>query len=357
MAGKILIKGAEAVGEAAIRAGCRAFFGYPITPQSQLLEYMARRMPEVQGGVFLQTESELAAIYMVYGAALGGVRAMTSSSGPGISLMQEAISYLCATELPCVIANFSRGGPGLGGIHAAGSDYHQATRGGGHSDYHTIVLAPSTVQEMVDQTGLAFELADRYRNPVIILADGLLAQMMESVELGDGASPGELPPKNWALTGARGRPRRVIHSIAFDPEELERFNLKLEGKYQEIRERERRFELKGDEGELLIIAFGTAARMAGTAQERAREEGLEVSLFRPITLWPFPYEELAREARGYRRCLVLEMSLGQMYEDVLIALPERQGLEFYGRTGGVIPSVSEILGKVRAMLKGAEALR
>ncbi len=355
MAEKVLIKGAEAMGEAAIRAGCRAFFGYPITPQSQLLEYMARRMPEVPGGVFLQTESELAAIYMVYGAALGGVRAMTSSSGPGISLMQEAISYLCAAELPCVIANFSRGGPGLGGIHAAGSDYHQATRGGGHSDYHTIVLAPSTIQEMMELTGLAFELADRYRNPVIILADALLAQMMESVELGDGSLE-ELPPKDWALTGARGRPRRVIHSIAFDPEELERFNRKLAEKYREMSAKERRFEVKGDGGELLIIAFGTAARMAATAQERAREEGLEVSLFRPITLWPFPYEELAREARGYRRFLVLEMSLGQMYEDVLIALTERDGLEFYGRTGGVIPSVTEILGKARAMLKGAEAL-
>ncbi|MEW6274159.1 MAG: 3-methyl-2-oxobutanoate dehydrogenase subunit VorB [Bacillota bacterium] len=344
--GKILLKGNEALGEAAVLAGCRYFFGYPITPQTELLEYLARRLPEV-GGVFLQAESEIAAINMVYGAAGAGARVMTSSSGPGISLKQEGLSFLAAAELPCVIVNVMRCGPGLGGIRPSQADYFQATRGGGHGDYRLPVLAPACVQEMADLTVRAFILADQYRTPVMILADGLLGQMMEPVELpaGPAADP---PPRPWATTGCRGRQKNVINTMHLNPEELEAVNRQLQEKFQTIAREEARAEkyLTGD-AEILVVAFGIVARIAKEAVNKARAAGIKAGLFRPVTLWPFPARALAGAAAKARTVLTVEMNAGQMVEDVRLALDGSRQVHFYGRTGGMIPAGQEILEEIR----------
>lgn len=348
-----LVKGNEALGEAAVRAGCRYFFGYPITPQSELPAYMSQRMPEV-GGVYLQAESELAAINMVLGAAAAGVRVMTSSSSPGYSLKQEGISYMVGCELPAVVVNIMRGGPGLGNIQPSQADYFQAVKGGGHGDYHLITLAPASVQELVDLTVLAFELADRYRNPVAILGDGLLGQTMEPVRFPGLMDPASLPEKDYALTGAAGRPKRVITSLDLTPEGLEAHNHKLQAKFAEMKQQETRWEeYLTDDAELVVVAYGTTARIARAAVEEAREAGLKVGLFRPITLWPFPAAALAGLAdRGVRQILDVEMSAGQMVEDVQLAVLGRVPVHFYGRTGGSVPMPGEVLDEIKRLLGG-----
>jgi 2-oxoglutarate ferredoxin oxidoreductase subunit alpha len=331
---KNLMKGNEAIGEAAIIAGCRHYFGYPITPQSELIEYMARRMPEVDG-VFLQGESEVAVSNMLYGAAGAGVRVMTSSSGPGISLMQEGISCMAGAELPCVIVDVMRGGPGLGSIQPGQGDYFQATKGGGHGDYSTIVLAPNSVQEMADLTILAFDLADKYRNPVILLADGTLGQMMEAVEF--AANPSPAPAKPWATTGLRGRSRpNIINMVYLNQDELEKNNTKIQKKYDSIRANEPRFQTYGTEdADLILVAYGVSSRIAQSAMEAAREQGLKVGMIRPVTLWPFPAEPFAQLARTAKAFLVLELSAGQMVEDVRLAVKDKKPVKFYGRLGGM----------------------
>ncbi|MCW3992501.1 MAG: 3-methyl-2-oxobutanoate dehydrogenase subunit VorB [Candidatus Bathyarchaeota archaeon] len=346
-----LLTGNEAIAEAAIRAGCRHFFGYPITPQSEIPEYMSRRMPEV-GGVYLQAESEIAAINMVFGAAGAGARTMTSSSSPGISLMQEGISYLAAAELPCLIVNMMRGGPGLGGIQPSQSDYFQATKGGGHGDYRLIVLAPSTVQEAADLTMLAFDLADMYRSPVMVLGDGYTGQMMEPVRFKRPEAV-ELPPKDWAITGAKGRPRNVISTLSLDPEPLEAFNLHLHRKYEDMTENERRVEIfEADDADIIIVAFGIVARIAKTAIRILREKGIKVGLVRPITLFPFPYDAVSKAADDLENVLVVEMNMGQMIEDVKLGICGRSEVHFYGRTGGMVPSYEEIVREVERIHRG-----
>lgn len=348
----MMIKGNEGLGEAAIRAGCRFFFGYPITPQSELPAYMARRMPEVNG-TYLQAESEVAAINMVLGASATGVRVMTSSSSPGFSLKQEGISYMIGSELPCVVVNVMRGGPGLGNIQPAQGDYFQMVKGGGHGDYHMLVLAPATVQELVDLTYEAFDLADKYRNPVAILADGLLGQTMEPVRF--PAMKEERTEKNWALTGAKGRRKRVITSLELNPENLEAHNLKLQAKFQGIKEAEARWEEYRCEGaDLVVVAYGTAARVARAAVDGARSLGLRVGLFRPIALWPFPSEPLAKLVEGgVTQLLDVEMSAGQMVEDVQLAVLGRARVRLYGRMGGVVPTPREVLAEIQKVLGGA----
>jgi len=341
---QVLMKGNEAIGEAAIRAGCRYYFGYPITPQNEVPAYMSLRLPEV-GGVFLQAESEIAAINMVIGASAAGFRAMTSSSSPGISLKQEGISYLAGLELPAVIVNIVRGGPGLGNIAASQSDYFQATRGGGHGDYRTLVLAPASVQESVDLTVQAFELADRYRNPVLILADGLLGQMMEPLVLPEFIDPADLPEKSWALTGAAGREKMILRSMYLDEGVLEKQNLILADKYREMQKETLSESWGGDRDGLGVVAFGSAARIARSAVGCAREKGMKVSLFRPITLYPFPYDEL-KEWAGSKKLLVMEMNLGQMVEDVRLAVDGGSPVYFYGRPGGSIFSPDELLSAI-----------
>ncbi|MGI6035792.1 MAG: 3-methyl-2-oxobutanoate dehydrogenase subunit VorB [Limnochordia bacterium] len=344
---KLLMKGNEAIGEAALKVGCRFFFGYPITPQNELPAYMARRMPEV-GGTYLQAESELAAINMVYGAAGTGARVMTSSSSPGISLKQEGISYLAGAELPCVIVNIVRCGPGLGGILASQGDYFQATRGGGHGDYRLIVLAPASVQEMAELTALAFELSDKYRNPAMVLADAILGQMMEPVRLGDLKA--KEPSKPWATTGAQGRTPNIINSLEIVPELLETHNRKLQDKYAWTERTEIRWEGYRLEGaKIIVAAYGVTARIVRSAVAQAREEGIPVGLFRPITLYPFPTGQLSALTREAARCLVVEMSAGQMVDDVRLAVEGRCPVEFYGRMGGMVPTPREILGVIRQM--------
>jgi len=334
--------GNSSIGEAAIRAGCQCYFGYPITPQNELTEYMALHLGRRKGCAFVQAESEIAAINMLYGASVVGVRAMTSSSSPGISLKQEGISYLAACELPAVIVNMSRGGPGLGSISAAQSDYFQATRGGGHGDYRTIVLAPSSVQELADLTHRAFELADKYLIPVIILGDGMLGQMMEPIEFKHEA-PGIIPVRERSLRGARGRRSRVIKTFTSNPMELEEINWSLLRRYQLIKREETTCDtFMVDDAQLIVVAFGIAARIAKGAIKNARKEGLKVGLFRPITLWPYPSEELQRLAKKTKHFLVFEMNMGQMIEDVQLALTGKADIHFYGRPGGVISTPSEI---------------
>lgn len=339
---KVLMTGNAAIGEAAIRAGCQCYFGYPITPQNELTEYMAAHLSRRKGCSFIQAESEIAAINMVYGASLAGVRTMTSSSSPGISLKQEGISYLAACELPAVIVNMSRGGPGLGSISAAQSDYFQATRGGGHGDYRTIVLGPSSVQELADLVHRAFDLADKYSIPVIILGDGMLGQMMEPVEFKHEA-PKELPVRSNALRGAKGRPSRYVKTFTSKPAELEEINWSLFRRYQLIKKEETTFEtLMADDAELLVVAFGIAARIAKGAVNRARANGMKVGMLRPISLWPFPSHKLEELAKKTKHYLVFEMNMGQMLEDVQLALGGRGDVSFYGRPGGVIPTPSEV---------------
>lgn len=335
--------GNAAVGEAAIRAGCQCYFGYPITPQNELTEYMATHLGRRNGCSFVQAESEIAAINMVYGASLTGARAMTSSSSPGMSLKQEGISYLAACELPAVIVNMSRGGPGLGSISAAQSDYFQSTRGGGHGDYRTIVLAPSSVQELADLTHRAFDLSDKYRIPVILLGDGMLGQMMEPLEFKHKA-PDVPPTREDALRGANGGPSRVIKTFTSKPSELEEINWSLFRRYQLIKRDETTCEtFLVEDAQLVVVAFGIAARIAKGAIKNARAEGLKVGMLRPTTLWPFPSEKVQELAKSTRHFLVFEMNMGQMLEDVQLALGGTGEVQFYGRPGGVIPTPSEVL--------------
>ncbi|HOJ38852.1 MAG TPA: 3-methyl-2-oxobutanoate dehydrogenase subunit VorB [bacterium] len=341
----LLLNGCEAAAEAAIAAGCRFYAGYPITPQNRFPEYMSFRLPQ-SGGVFLQAESELAAINMVFGAAAAGARALTSSSSPGISLKQEGISYLAGCELPAVIINMNRAGPGLGDVTPSQSDYFQSTRGGGHGDYRTIVLAPWSVQEIYDFTYLAFDLADRYRNPVLILSDGMVAQLLEPVHPRNGMK--KLPQKKWALTGCRGRKPNSIKSLFLTPGVLETHNWKLARKYERMEKREVRWEsYLCEKMELLIVSFGICARIAREAMEQARREGLRVGLFRPITLWPFPYRQLKSCLEKVSKVLVVELNLGQMLDDVKIASGGHSRIFFYGRPGGGVPTPEEILKEIK----------
>jgi 2-oxoglutarate ferredoxin oxidoreductase subunit alpha len=350
-----LWKGNEAIAEAAIRAGVEAYFGYPITPQTELLEYMAARMPEL-GRVFLQAESELAAINMVYGAACGGARAMTSSSGPGISLMEEGFSYIAGSEVPAVVVNVMRGGPGLGNIQPSQGDYLQMTRSAGHGDFHPLVLAPSTVQEAIDITYSAFALAEQYRTLVIILADGSLGQMMEPAEMPPMLPlPGETERPTWAVRGAAGRPKNIITSLFLKEEDLEALNLRLQAKLRLIAEREQRWEeVATEDAEYLLVAFGMVGRISKTVLRQAREQGIKVGLFRPISLWPFPGSRLRQLAARVRAILVAEMNAGQMWEDVRLAVEGRCPVEFYGRLGGVIPLPDEILEALHRVVLATE---
>lgn len=351
MGERVLITGNEAIAESAIQAGCRFFFGYPITPQNKIPEYMSERLPQV-GGCFVQAESEIAAIYMVFGAAGAGARVMTSSSSPGISLKMEGISYIAAAELPCVIVNMMRGGPGLGGILPSQSDYFQATKGGGHGDYRLIVIAPSTVQEAADLMTDAFDLADKYRNPVMVLGDGYIGQMMEPVEF-KMRPPQELPAKDWAITGAKDRPRNLIKTLYLDPEALEQHNLKLYRKYQKIIKCEVRVETYlTEDAEIIIAAYGTVARIAKTAIKNLRERGIRVGLVRPVTLFPFPYETFSKISERVDNILVVEMSLGQMVEDVKLGVCGKAKAHFYGRVGGMVPTYDEIATEVEKIVKG-----
>ena len=343
MSEKMLLRGSHVIAEATIRAGCRFYFGYPITPQNEITEYMANALASLPDGVFIQAESELAAINMVIGASMAGKRAMTSSSSPGISLKQEGISYLSGQELPAVIINTMRGGPGLGNIAPAQGDYFQATRGGGHGDYRTIVLAPGSGQELADLTRMAFEYADGYRIPVIILGDGMMGQMMEPVEFPDPIDPASLPAKPCVLDGAKGRPSRIIKSLLLDTSAMEEHNWKLFRKYEMIEREIPQVELfLTDDARLVVIAYGTASRIAKGAIKRVREMGLRVGLIRPKTLWPFPKRFLLEMSRVVTDFLVFEMSTGQMLEDVKLSLEGRRRIHFYGRPGGVIPTPDEI---------------
>ena len=349
-----LMKGNEAVAEAAIRAGADGYFGYPITPQSEILEYLMEAKPyETTGMVVLQAESELAAINMVYGGAACGKKVMTTSSSPGISLKQEGITYIAGAELPCLIVNVVRGGPGLGTIQPAQSDYFQAVKGGGHWDYHLIVLAPASVQEMADFVELGFDLAFRYRNPVMILSDGAIGQMMEKVYLNPHRERSKDVPE-WATTGKPPtRSRNIITSLDLDPEAQERFNLKLVAKYNEIREKEVRYEeFQCDDADYLLVAYGTSARVCQKSVQLARMEGIRVGLLRPITLFPFPSERISVLADRVKGILSVEMSAGQMVEDVLLAVNGKVTVKHYGRMGGMIPTPEEVVENLRSKIIG-----
>ena len=349
MAERVMMKGNEALAEGAIRAGCRFFFGYPITPQNEVPEYMSRRMPEA-GGTFLQAESEVSAINMCYGAGGAGARVMTSSSSPGVSLKQEGISYMAGAEVPCVIANVQRGGPGLGGLTPSQSDYFQATKGGGHGDYHPIVLAPNSVQEMMDLAGLAFVLADRYRTQVIVLADAILGQMMEPVTLSEEGYPGRVE-KPWATTGAVGRAPNIINSLGLPAENLVKINQRLQEKYRRIQAAEVRFVEEGTaDAELVLVAYGTTSRVAKSAMAKARAQGIKAGLFRPITLWPFPAEPLNKLARAGKRFLTVEMSAGQLVEDVRLAVGGLAPVGLLGVLNGNIPTTGQIYQAIQADL-------
>ncbi len=350
MAEKVLMKGNEAIAEAAIKAGCRHYFGYPITPQTEIAAYMAKRMPKI-GGVFLQAESEVSAINMVYGVAGAGFRVMTSSSSPGVSLKQEGISYIAGADLPALIVNVQRGGPGLGGIQPSQSDYFQATKGGGHGDYHLIVLAPASVQEMADLTIKAFDLADQYRVPTMLLADGTMGQMMEPVELPD-TPPAEIE-KPWAVRGTEGkRPHNIINSLYLDPELLEKTNFERFERYAQIEEKECMSEsFMMEDAEYCVVAFGIAARVAKNAVVAARKAGLKVGLIRPITLWPFPKKVLAEAADQVKGFLSVELSMGQMIEDIKLATACKKPVELCCRTGGMIPTPEQVLESIEKLAK------
>jgi len=351
---KVLMKGCEAIAEAAIKAGGRGYFCYPITPQTEVAEYLARRMPEV-GGVFLQAESEVAASNMIFGAASAGVRVFTTSSSPGISLMQEAMSYITAAELPAVFVNIVRNGPGLGGILPSQGDYFQATRGGGHGDYRMLVLAPSSIQEAVELTMLAFEKADEYRNPVMVLGDGLIGQMMEPVDFSAVPAPNPPDKSSWAVTGAKGRRPHIIKTLYLDPDRSEALNQKLTAKYEMMKQREVRYEAYNmDSGRpLILVAFGTTARVCKTAVDDLKAEGIEVGLFRPISLYPFPMQEIRTLAKkkSVKHFLTVELNTGQMLEDVELAVQGNKPVSFYGRQGGNVPSPSEIVEQCRKYLQ------
>ena len=358
----VLMKGNEAIAHAAIRCGVDGYFGYPITPQSEVIETLAELKPwETTGMQVVQAESELASIYMVYGAAGAGKRAMTSSSSPGVALMQEGITYMAGAEVPGVFVNVQRGGPGLGTIQPSQGDYFQATRGGGNGDYNVIVLAPASVQEMADFVDLAFELAFKYRNPAMILSDGVIGQMMEKVVLppykARRTDEEVIEQCPWASTGkTKNRQRNVITSLELKPEVMEQKNLALQRKYAEIRENEVRYEQQlCDDAEYVIVAFGSAARIAEKSVELARQEGIRVGLFRPITLWPFPTKEIARLAQGKKGILVAEINAGQMVQDVRLSVNGAVPVEQFGRLGGIVPDPEEIVGALRSKLMGAQA--
>jgi 2-oxoglutarate ferredoxin oxidoreductase subunit alpha len=352
---KKLMKGSEAIGEAAVQAGCKLFFGYPITPQNEIPEYMSMRLPQI-GGTFVQAESEVAASNMIYGAAGTGERVMTSSSSPGVSLMAEGISYLAGSELPVVIVNIMRAGPGLGGILPSQGDYFQATKGLAHGDFRVLVLAPWSIQEAADLVQDAFDLADYYRNPVMVIGDGLIGQMMEPVEFGEGREPiKELEPKTWATTGCDGtRETNVINSLFLDPGELEQHNIHLKEKYDLMVENEVRFSEYGtdDDYDVLIVAYGTVARVCSTAIDELREAGKKVAMVRPITLFPDPYGAVREAAHKASSVLVVELSTGQMIEDVALALARSRPIHFLNRMGGILVSPDEVVSKVTAMLDG-----
>ncbi|UCC98298.1 MAG: 3-methyl-2-oxobutanoate dehydrogenase subunit VorB [Phycisphaerales bacterium] len=345
---RVLMCGNEALAEAAIMAGCDAYFGYPITPQNEISAYMARRMPD-EGRVFLQSESELAAINMVFGASATGQRTMTSSSSPGISLMQEGISYLAGAELPAVVVNVMRGGPGLGNIAPSQGDYFQATRGGGHGDYRTIVFGPSSVQELADCMLLAFDLADLYRMPVMVLADGILGQMMEPIVLKEKPRR-DLPAKEWALTGAEGRPQNIVRSLWLGEGVLEELNCTLRDRYEQIQKNEVICEQHDvDDAEIVVVAYGVAARIVCAAVQKAKQDGIKAGWIRPVTLWPFPIEQISKAADELRIFLVVEMSNGQMVEDVRLAVSGKAPVVFYGRPGGGVPTVDEIFELIKQL--------
>ncbi|MGB7438285.1 MAG: 3-methyl-2-oxobutanoate dehydrogenase subunit VorB [Candidatus Acidiferrum sp.] len=335
-----LCKGNEAVVKGAILAGCKAYYGYPITPASEIAEAAAEYFPQV-GGTFLQAESEVAAINMVYGAASAGLRVMTASSGPGLSLMQEGFSYLAGSELPCVVVDVVRGGPGLGNIAPEQSDYFALVKGGGHGNYKNLVLAPASVQEMADLTMLAFDLADRYRNPAVVLTDGFIGQMMEPLQL--EAKEIRIPEKPWAVRGTAETRKNLISSIYLEPDVLEAHVMKLDAKYKKAAEVETRHELyNADDPEVLLVGYGITSRVLRSVVDTLRKEGMRAGLFRPITLWPFPAEALRKAARRAQMVLVVEMSTGQMVEDVRLALDGRVDVEFYGRTGGNVPQADDV---------------
>lgn len=347
MGQKLLMKGNEAIAEAAIRAGCLHYFGYPITPQTEIAHYMAKKLPKV-GGVFLQAESEIAAINMVYGAGSTGTRVMTSSSSPGISLKQEGLSYIAGSQIPAVVVNIVRGGPGLGGIQPAQSDYFQATKGGGHGDFKQIVLGPSSVQELYELTVEAFNLADRYRIVAMILGDGILGQMMEVVEFRD-EEPIDQYEKPWTTTGHDcKRAQNVVTSIHLSPAVLEQWNQNLQDKYHKIQENECRYELfNADDADIFIVAYGTVSRIAKSVIEMARNEGIKVGLVRPITLWPFPQQAFEKVMDKAKAFLTVEMSAGQMLEDVMLSVNGRKPVYFHGRMGGMVPTRDDIMTKLR----------
>ena len=353
MAEKVLMKGNEALAEAAIRAGCRHYFGYPITPQTEITAYMARRLPKC-GGTFLQAESEIGAINMVYGAAAAGRRAMTSSSSPGISLKSEGLSYLAGADLPALVVNVQRGGPGLGGIQPSQSDYFQATRAPGHGDFHMIVLAPASVQEMAELTAKGFHLADKYRITCMILADGTVGQMMEPVEL--PAHTDAEPDRPWAVTGTRmNRSHHIINSLYLSPEKLEEMNFARYARYDTIREKEPLWEeFHMEDAEICVVAFGIAARVAKAAIQQARSEGIRAGLIRPITLWPFPKKALMRAAEQCLAFLSVELNMGQMIDDIRLATDCRRPVSLLRHTGGVIPTPAEALEKIRQIAGGAQ---
>ncbi len=351
---KVLMKGNEAIGEAAIRAGCRNFFGYPITPQSEVPEYLSRRFPEV-GGTYVQAESEVAASNMIFGAVGVGTRVLTTSSSPGISLMAEALSYIAACELPVLVVNIMRAGPGLGGILPAQSDYLQATKGTAHGDFKLLVLAPCSVQEAVNLVILGFQLAEKYLTPVMIIGDGMIGQMMEPVEFPiEGVGPA-LDPGEWALTGCKGRKKRIINSLHLDPEICNQVNLKLKAKYDLIAANEKRWELyRCDQPyDLLVCSFGMMSRICKTAIDDLAKEGIRIGLFRPISLNPFPYEACHEALLAAKRVLVLEMNMGQMLEDIKLSAEGRRPIDFFGTAGGIVASPDEVKVKMRESLKRA----
>ena len=349
---KVLMKGNEALAEGAVRAGCRFYSGYPITPQNEVPEYLSWRLFEV-GGTFIQSESEVSAINMLYGASAVGARAMTSSSGCGISLKQEGLSYITSAELPIFYANVVRGGPGLGNISPYQGDYFQATRGGGHGDYRIIVLAPNSVQEMGNFPKLAYDLGDKYRNPAMVLADGLLGQMMEPMEFKfDWVELDKLPPKDYILTGCKDRERRIINTLLMDVNRLERHTWHLYEKYKAIEENEVRFEERyTEDAEIVIIAYGTSARVALDAITKGKKQGIKAGLFRPITLWPFPKKRILELAEKVGKFLVVEMSIGQMVEDVEISARGKAEIYFYGQPGGIVPTGDEVFGALKEAVK------
>ena len=346
MAKEVLMCGNEIIAESALLAGCRFYAGYPITPQNELIDYMSKRMTEV-GGIFIQSESELSAINMCLGASAAGARAMTSSSSPGISLKQEGISYIAGSQLPVVIVNIMRGGPGLGNIAPSQADYFQATKGGGHGDYHLIVLAPASVGEMAELTYEAFDMADKYRNPVMILGDGILGQMMEPARL-DFKAKRRLPKKDWALDGNKTGKQKIVRSFFLDEGALERHNKMLQEKYKKIKQELVKCQTQDlKNSDIILVAYGTASRIARSAIEKAKSLGIKCGLIRPITLWPFPEKIISDAADKNKEILVVEMSAGQMVEDVRLAVNGKTEVHFFGRTGGGVPSVEEIVEEIK----------